>query len=750
MDVAAFAGAIFCRRVPRRVRRFGSFQHLGLFEPLRQGGHCQCRLYCTHGSPVLPTGSVTEFSDFSPHGSTRPQFRVQPARSSHDRCTAAELGTTTILIEYSSLTVQSVVPVPLPLPVGTAVAVKQHFINRFHSSIFYRDSVPRKKQNTRRQGIQLGSSSTCIPCTAGFFCAGGSVMNSAGGALVLSTPRPYCSRIGSMFSNYRLRAKEINVIHGRDFLTRSLFVIFFVCLFFKTGSGSTNRMTTLLPQVSSPWSMAADPVSGNLFIFENSIIRQISMASQTISTLAGAFYTGIATPTLTNGVGTNAAFGYSSYIAVSSTGHVYVSDSNFFRLRQVVISTQVVTTLAGDGISERKDGVGTNARFSSLGHIAADSSGNLYVQDGSFIRKIVIASGSVTTLGTVSSTSTSMPFIGLYIGPQGSGSRLLYLLFSGGVTIMNADSGNLDQTFMNSVISVDSMYGSSTMDSNGKVFVTVREATGVPKCRIVQYDMYQPPLAATFLVGSATTECSSVDGAGADIRVALISSSGSGSPPRMTADSANGVLYFWEPFSSRIRALQASAPCSAGSYCPPGSRTVNEGGLCPAGYYCPQGSDRVVCPPGKYCLAGTPSAAQALPCSAGSYCPNGSSILNQGGTCPAGFFCAFGVAHEACSAGQYCSAGSSIRNQGGACAAGYYCPSGRERVACVGSFCSGGNRDDTNLCTAGYACPGGGVIRQLCGIGTYAIEGKSACTQCPRGLVGNSTGAFCLSTFLPH
>jgi len=65
----------------------------------------------------------------------------------------------------------------------------------------------------------------------------------------------------------------------------------------------------------------------------------------------------------------------------------------------VVIATGVVTTFAGNrGISGSSDGTGTAASFSSPRGITTDGS-NLYVIDsGNTIRQIVVATNVVTTI----------------------------------------------------------------------------------------------------------------------------------------------------------------------------------------------------------------------------------------------------------------------------------------------------------------------------------------------------------------
>jgi hypothetical protein len=76
-----------------------------------------------------------------------------------------------------------------------------------------------------------------------------------------------------------------------------------------------------------------------------------------------------------------------------------VADTDNHRIRKIVIASGVVTTLAGDGTAAFKDDTGTAAQFSKPRGLTTDGV-NLYVtdRDNQRIRKIVIASGVVTTL----------------------------------------------------------------------------------------------------------------------------------------------------------------------------------------------------------------------------------------------------------------------------------------------------------------------------------------------------------------
>ena len=121
-----------------------------------------------------------------------------------------------------------------------------------------------------------------------------------------------------------------------------------------------------------------------------------------------------------DGTGTAARFITPTYIATDGT-NLYVTDWNANNIRKIVIATGAVSTLAGSttGASGVTDATGTNARFNSPAGIATDGT-NLYVADtdSHTIRKIVIATGAVTTLaGTVgtpgwadASTGTSAGF----------------------------------------------------------------------------------------------------------------------------------------------------------------------------------------------------------------------------------------------------------------------------------------------------------------------------------------------------
>jgi sugar lactone lactonase YvrE len=139
--------------------------------------------------------------------------------------------------------------------------------------------------------------------------------------------------------------------------------------------------------------------AGHLFVADSSnhIIRRIAIASGRVTTLAGrAGQTGG-----TDGTGLDARFRSPRGLALDAQGNLFVADFTNHTIRQVVIATGAVTTLAGkDGeMPGSRDGTGEDARFNEPSGLFSDGVGKLFVADrgNHTIRQIVIASGEVTT-----------------------------------------------------------------------------------------------------------------------------------------------------------------------------------------------------------------------------------------------------------------------------------------------------------------------------------------------------------------
>jgi sugar lactone lactonase YvrE len=140
----------------------------------------------------------------------------------------------------------------------------------------------------------------------------------------------------------------------------------------------------------------------------------------TVSTLAGQVLAyGDA-----DGTGNAARFCYPSGMAADNAGNLYIADTDNHIIRKVVAATGTVTTLAGlAGSAGSADGTGSAARFNNPSGVAVDSAGNVYVADtlNHTLRKVT-SSGEVSTLAGAPASGGSADGTGgaaRFQGPQG-------------------------------------------------------------------------------------------------------------------------------------------------------------------------------------------------------------------------------------------------------------------------------------------------------------------------------------------
>jgi hypothetical protein len=172
-------------------------------------------------------------------------------------------------------------------------------------------------------------------------------------------------------------------------------------------SGTTTALLSLLAgdlnpapavSLSYPQGMTGDG-TGFLYVTDTGGILKVDAATGETTLLAGRGSVGVA-----DGTGAAAMFNNPWGEVTDGAGNLYVTDVWNHNVRKVVIATGEVTTLAG-GANERGnvDGTGSMARFYGPGGIAIDGDGNLFVADqgNDSIRKIVIATGEVSTIATL-------------------------------------------------------------------------------------------------------------------------------------------------------------------------------------------------------------------------------------------------------------------------------------------------------------------------------------------------------------
>ena len=156
--------------------------------------------------------------------------------------------------------------------------------------------------------------------------------------------------------------------------------IFLVSLSIGTYSDCTITVTDTVGNVSSTLTLSSFTVAESEQMGGSMQGGQLSL-STVVTTVAGTGSSGSA-----NGTGTSASFYLPRGITTDGT-NLYVADYGNALIRQIVISTGAVTTVAGTGSSGSADGTGTSASFSYPTGITTDGT-NLYVASGNLIRKI--------------------------------------------------------------------------------------------------------------------------------------------------------------------------------------------------------------------------------------------------------------------------------------------------------------------------------------------------------------------------
>jgi trimeric autotransporter adhesin len=138
--------------------------------------------------------------------------------------------------------------------------------------------------------------------------------------------------------------------------------------------------------------------SGNLYIadYENNQIRRVSAADQTISTLAGQSFPGMAGD---GGPASKSVLDGPSGVSVSSQGVLYFADSNNNYVRQIVLQTGTISAFAGSGniglVSGRP---ALTAPLAFPFGTAVEPDGNVLLLEDNYIQRVTVSSGTLTTV----------------------------------------------------------------------------------------------------------------------------------------------------------------------------------------------------------------------------------------------------------------------------------------------------------------------------------------------------------------
>ncbi len=160
--------------------------------------------------------------------------------------------------------------------------------------------------------------------------------------------------------------------------------------------------------------------NGDLYIADtgNNRVRKVSAGTGIVTTIAG---NGTGSSTGDGGLAVNAALNYPIRLALDGMGNLFVAEQSGNRVRKIVLSTNMISTYAGDGSFNFADGVlATQTGVPSPTGITLDQSGNLFIASGARIRKVTVNTGIISTVagnGTYGFDGDGGPAISATISP---------------------------------------------------------------------------------------------------------------------------------------------------------------------------------------------------------------------------------------------------------------------------------------------------------------------------------------------
>jgi hypothetical protein len=171
--------------------------------------------------------------------------------------------------------------------------------------------------------------------------------------------------------------------------------------------GATNGIGTN-SQFRNPFGVSISPDGLFALICDswNHLIRHIILSTASVSTLAGVARVSGAT----NGMGTNSRFNNPRGVSISPDGiFAFVADWYNHLIRHIILSTASVSTLAGVArVSGAANGMGTNSQFNASVGVSISPDG-LFVlvtdRENHLIRQIILSTASVSTLAGVTRVS---------------------------------------------------------------------------------------------------------------------------------------------------------------------------------------------------------------------------------------------------------------------------------------------------------------------------------------------------------
>jgi len=153
-------------------------------------------------------------------------------------------------------------------------------------------------------------------------------------------------------------------------------------------------------ELNQPAAIAIGPDS-SMYIVDsfNAAVRKVAASSGIITTIAGNGTWGYSGD---NGAATDASLFYPDAIALDLSNNLYIADYFDHTIRKVTTATGIITTVAGNGTDgySGDGGQATNAQLDYPQGVAVDSLGNIYIahSEAGYIREVIASSGIITTI----------------------------------------------------------------------------------------------------------------------------------------------------------------------------------------------------------------------------------------------------------------------------------------------------------------------------------------------------------------
>jgi sugar lactone lactonase YvrE len=249
-------------------------------------------------------------------------------------------------------------------------------------------------------------------------------------------------------------------------------------------------------ELDTPFGVAVD-ASFNIYIgdYAENRVRKVTASTGDISTAAGD---GILGYSGDGGAATSAELDDPYGVVVDIAGNIYIADRGNSRIREVIASTGIISTVAGDGTAgySGDGGAATSAEINNPEGVAVDAPGNIYIADTSNNRIRAVAPDFILT-GSMNQArwehTATLLESGLVLvaggGNAGLSSAELYNPAAGTFTLTGS-------------MNVKRRFGAATLLPSGLVLIVGGSNNSIGGSALASAELYNPATGTFTLTGS--------------------------------------------------------------------------------------------------------------------------------------------------------------------------------------------------------------------------------------------------------